>query len=329
MRKCLYIETPWVRYSQDYAFPSAAFSTDQSYRNWIYTNMIQMYYIIGRDKFNLSYFYLGRNPNPISYIPLLAYQGFQKGSLKGMNVSAIDFVHIMIDSGYYITCSMNEFYIPSRKSYQEKHFSHGVMLYGYDDEERTVMIAGYDRTGSFNTDTLDYDCFIKAFWEVERKDDGCSCFKRNNTTYEIDIKLMKELIYDFVFSVNTSKKYRMVQNPLYDCYWGIEACIKILSDNSGWLDQRYFYTIYEYSRLMTERFSLVSNLYDIANNELEVKLMKLEKEFHILLFLCMKYNLRPGEELFLKIENMLAKLLKEEHKILHEFYFMLCKLVDG
>lgn len=140
---------------------------------------------------------------------------------------------------------------------------------------------------------------------------------------------MKELIYDFVFSVNTSKKYRMVQNPLYDCYWGIEACIKILSDNSGWLDQRYFYTIYEYSRLMTERFSLVSNLYDIANNELEVKLMKLEKEFHILLFLCMKYNLRPGEELFLKIENMLAKLLKEEHKILHEFYFMLCKLVDG
>lgn len=326
MKKCLYIETPWVRYDQDYAFPSAAFSSDQSYKNWIYTNMIQMYYIIDRDKFNISYFYLGRDPNPISYIPLMAYQGFQKGALKSMCVSPIDFIHTMIDSGYYVTCSLNEYYIPSRISYQKKHFSHGVMIYGYDDEEKVMMIAGYDRTGNFNSNTLSYEKFIKSFWDVKREDDNCSCFKRNDKTYEMDVQLMKELLYDFIYSLNTSEKYRMVQNPLTDCLWGIDACRRILPDNEESLDQRYFYTIYEYIRLMKERYLIISNLYSVSNKALETKLIKMEEQLHILLFLCIKYNLKPMVELYSKIKYMLMNELDKEKLILQEFYTLLCTL---
>ena len=320
------MESPWIRYSQDYAFPSAAFSSDQSYKNWVYSNLIQTYFIIDRENFNISYFYLGRNPNPISYIPLLSYQGIQKKALKSMNVSSIGFVRTMIDSGYYIACLLNEFYIPSRKSYQNAHFSHGVMIYGYDDEKQSIMIAGYNKTGYFNTDILSYYDFEKAFWEVERESDCCSCFKRNDKNYEIDIKIMKDLLYDFIFSKNTSESYRMVQNPLTGCIWGIEACSLIMNDTEGLLDQRYFYMLYEHIKLMKERFEKVSILCNIHNEKIKQGLTGIEKQLNILLSLCLKYNIKQEQDLYFRIKSILVNQLKEEGEILTDFYRLLCTL---
>lgn len=321
MVNILRIESPWIRFDQDYAFPSAAMGADRSYKNWVYSNMIQMYYINERDSFNISYFYLGRDPNPIAYIPLLIYQQIHKQLLKNMQGNAIKFLHSMIDDGNYITCLMDEYYIPGRKSYQKKHFAHGVMIYGYDDEKELVCVAGYGVNGHFNNQVISYTDFENAFWNVTREDDYISCFKRNEKSYDLDISLMKELLYDYIHSINTSQHLRMVQNPLANCYWGIDACSHILNvQRSDKIDTRYFYSIYEYMKLMNERYVVLSAQNHITALGLKAKMDNLEKQLSLLLTFTMKYNLKPNVKLYGSIKNKLEETLEEEKKVLKEFY---------
>ncbi len=318
----LKLEAPKVCFDQDYAFPSAIMSSDRSYKNWVYSNLIQMYYIIGRDTFNISY--LGRDPNPINLIPLLSYQGIQKQLLKSISCDAVRFLHTMIDAGYYLACLMDEYYVPFRRSYRKKHLAHGIMCYGYDDEKGIVHIAGYNADGHFGSQILSYSEFSEAFWNVQRASDFISCFKRNDKDYELDITLMKELLYDHVHSLNTSERYRMVQNPLQDCYWGIDACMHILKEKPDRVDLRYFYAVYEYMVLMGERYLAVSERYGIKDDVLQQKLSALEKKLNRLMMLCIKYNLKRDTALYLKIMERLKEDLDEERAVLEEFYRFIC-----
>lgn len=321
MEKILNFESPWIRFDQDYAFPSAVMSSDQSYRNWVYSNMLQMYYIKERALFNISYFYLGRDPNPIAYIPLVDYQQIHKRLLNRMEVNAIKFLHSMIDAEYYIACLMDEFYIPGRKSYQKKHFSHGIMTYGYDDEKELVYIAGYGTNGHFGSQTISYSDFVNAFWNVTREDDYISCFKRNDISYDLDITLMKDLLYDYIYSLNTSERLRMVQNPLTNCSWGIDACGHILSENkTDKMDTRYFYTIYEYMKLMNERYSVLSKRNRTDAPDLKFNLDNLEKQLYLLLISAIKYNLKASLKLHHYIMNRLQEIMEEERIVLEDFY---------
>lgn len=326
MKNVLDLEIPCVRFDQDYAFPSAIMSSDQSYKNWVYSNLVQMYYIIERDTFNISYFYLGRNPNPINVIPLLSYQEIHKQLLKSIGGDAIQFLHTMINAGYYFACLMDEYYVPYRGSYQKEHLEHGIMCYGYDDDNGMVYIAGYTADGHFGSQCLSYSDFSRAFWNVKRADDFISCFKRNDKNYELDITLMKTLLYDCIYSLNTSERYRMVQNPLENCYWGLDACSHILQEKSSKVDLRYFYVVYEYMKLTRERFSAVSEKYNISDVVLQQKISVLEKKFYMLLTLCIKYSFKKDTALYLRIMKKLKENLDEEKTVLEEFYHFVCAI---
>lgn len=320
MKNILHIENPKIRYSQDYAFPSAIMSSDQSYMNWIYSNMIQLYYIAERNTFNISYFYLGRDPNPLAYIPLLTYQQIHKQLLRNCGGNAIKFLHCMIDEGYYIACLMDEYYIPSRELYKKAHFYHGVMIYGYDDENDFVYIAGYNKDKQFGYQVLPYAAFKKAFWNVKREDDFISCFRRNEKNYELDTILIKELLHDYIYSLNTSIRCRMVQNPLKGCYWGIDAGRHILGKQDEQMDLRYFYTFYEHMKLMNERCAILGKMYGSVRSELKCRMSELEKKYHLLLLLCIKYNQKRDEDDYRKIENKLKLILDEEKSVLSALY---------
>ena len=135
---------------------------------------------------------------------------------------------------------------------------------------------------------------------------------------------MKELLYDHVHSLNTSERYRMVQNPLQDCYWGIDACMHILKEKPDRVDLRYFYAVYEYMVLMGERYLAVSERYGIKDDVLQQKLSALEKKLNRLMMLCIKYNLKRDTALYLKIMERLKEDLDEERAVLEEFYRFIC-----
>lgn len=69
---------------------------------------------------------------------------------------------------------------------------------------------------------ISYDIFNKAFEDTKRNS-KVSCFKRNSKTYQLDLPLMKDRLHDFLHSKNSSFHMKMIQNPLTDCYWGVDA----------------------------------------------------------------------------------------------------------
>lgn len=317
--KILHIGEPIVRFDQDYAFPSSAMSGDISYENWILSNAIQMYFIPSRYKFNISYFYLGLEPNPLPYIPLFEHQCLKMNLIKQSMPSIIDYIKLLINSNYYFTTTVNEYYLSSRPSYLKENFEHGIMVFGYDDIYEEIYSAGYDKTKLFNFHKIKYKDFELAFQNTSRNSRSRS-FRRNSLIYELDIWLIKELVNDYINSYNTSLKYRMVQNPLNNCYWGVEACRHIMDNSETNLDERYFYTLFEYSKLMGKRIEKVYKIIDYKDGkELIKENNSLTVKFKNLLSLSIKYNFKTSPVKYLEIKNKLNELLDMEIELLLKF----------
>lgn len=308
--RILKIGHPIIKYSQDYAFISAAMYDDISIQNWILNNAIQVYYIPQNTKFNLSYFYLGIEPNPINNIPLLEHQIVKMDFLKKSSMDLIEFTNLMIENGYYVTNTLDEYYLETRTSYKKIHYDHGILIYGYNGKTKQIFSAGYDSSEHFNCSPISYHTYEEAFNSTTRNS-RISCFKRNNKQCNIDRELIKQLTYEFVNSINSSLNYRALQSPMNDCSWGIDAFRK-LNDSR---DIRYVYMFYEYILLMKKR-AIALNCDSIATD-----LNLLVKEANVLLNLAIKEDIRNKKTstYSMRLENILD-CLKE---ILNNFIFLI------
>ena len=99
---------------------------------------------------------------------------------------------------------------------------------------------------------------------------------------------MKKLINDFCDSTNTSLNYRMLQNPMKNCYWGIDACKHIISSTDKVLNYKDF----EYITLMIERIDVCSMTLDIDLHQESEYCMRISKELYLLLLHALKSNFR-------------------------------------
>ena len=54
--------------------------------------------------------------------------------------AVLNMVLSMLGHGHYLTCWMNERYVPNRGSYHEQDFDHNNLIYGFDTAERLFFI---------------------------------------------------------------------------------------------------------------------------------------------------------------------------------------------
>ena len=311
LKNKLYLGVPLVSNTQDYAFPSAAMANDDDFSNWIYSNTIQLYYSKKNNKVPFTYFYTGTSNNPLSQIPILQKQYLKSDIIKKNNINIIELIISMIDEGYYFTTSINEYYNPECSAYKKSSCNHGLMVYGYDILNKTLNVAGYDKTLYFNNYDISFNNFELGFHNTG-SNIGCQSFKKNNLSYEFDLKLVKKLLNDYVYSKNTSEDLRILQNPLNNCIFGISVYSNIDLDNNS-LDYRIFHLIYEHKYLMINRLKKINDILNMDKiNEITQEYEKLVDKSKILLHLCLKYNLTQDKSILLKIKLNLANLVKED-----------------
>lgn len=308
--KILDIGEAMIKYNQDYAFITATMFADISFYNWILSNMIQIYYVPKKDSnsYELTYFYLGNEANPINNISLFDHQIIKMDLLKESKLGILEFTKLMLKEDYYITNTLDEFYIESRSSYNQRHFEHGILIYGYDDYQQQVYTAGYDKTGHFSYHTMSYKTYILAF-ENTRRNSRISCFRRNNTKYEIDKTLIKSLLFEFVNNLNSSDNYRMIQNPLTKCRWGIQA-FECIYDTKSYKE---ICMLYDYIFMMEKRAQL------LESSDLAYELRQLLKNVQTVLNLTIKENIKH-----IHTDNT----LKQMDKILRSLKDVVCQLYE-
>ena len=306
-KKILAIGEPIVKFNQDYAFLTSTMCSDPSFNNWLMNNAIQIYSSPQNRGCNLTFFYLGSESNPINNIPLFDHQIVKMDFLKQSSLTLTEFTELMIESDYYVTNTLDEFFLKNRFSFQKEHFEHGILIYGYDSLAKQIFTAGYDNSAHFQRSSISYEDYNLAF-ESTTRNSRISCFKRNSKQYKLDPQLVKQLLGEFINSKNTSLHYRALQEPLVNCYWGIDAFTQ-LTDST---DIRCFFFLYEYIMLMGKRAKCFG-LYD-----LEERFKKLSEQATIILNITLKsiFKKDPTNSRLLRLNTLIQCLME----LLIEFY---------
>jgi hypothetical protein len=66
-----------------------------------------------------------------------------------------------INKNHYCTIYLDEFYLKHSRFYKSKHFTHQILIYGYDSKENKLKAIGYNQ--NFNKIDLDCEIINKSF----------------------------------------------------------------------------------------------------------------------------------------------------------------------
>ncbi len=138
------------------SIPLCAILSDDRYYTWFNEHYIQLFFITYNNSFSrLEFLEPKNNFDEIFEEKYLTY--------KDQPSDIIDFVEKSIDSGTYLTINVDEYYLPQKGSYNEHHYVHQSMVFGYDKAERKLMGLGFDTNMVFKELEFDYDDFAKAY----------------------------------------------------------------------------------------------------------------------------------------------------------------------
>ncbi len=76
--------------------------------------------------------------------------------------ATLNMILSMLRHGHYLTCWMNERYIPNRGSYQQQDFDHNNLIYGFNTTDQTFYILGYSGTGQYVSTTIRFQEFLDS-----------------------------------------------------------------------------------------------------------------------------------------------------------------------
>lgn len=146
---------------------SALGNYEQSYP-WIYSNFINLAWF---DRVRRVSFLLSNNIDHYR-IPWLDTTSLYRDTLLKFMPDIASFVKSCIDDNWYIHTKINEYYIPVCRTYQKEHYTHSILVHGYDDEHIHI--------GGFFNEPLKYGFgyrlpiqdFVQAFHDINEEQLG-------------------------------------------------------------------------------------------------------------------------------------------------------------
>lgn len=170
-----------------------------------------------------------------------------------------EYIQWNIKHMFYPEICLDEFFVPNRYSYNESHYKHYNLFYGFDDERKIYYIMGYGRNSKPIISELPYDVFendiIRSEKIVRYK------FSTNDViNLKFNINAVKSGLFEYLNSINSSEKVAnlLTEEPLE---YGV-SIMKILANNPRARfkvrdDQRIPFCILEHSKLMKERIQFL------------------------------------------------------------------------
>ena len=262
------------------SLPMCIILSNENYKGWYYTNFVQIMsntlddglvelnYITPRDG------YIEITENICLGYPVLHYED-----------EFVSYVIECINRGYYLIVHLDEFYIPDKWAYEEIHFVHASLVYGYNMEKRELYGIGFDDDMIFREITFDFDIFNDAY-EAGKKNYKEYAFwcewsavqlikpKSPNTPFPFDLKRFRDELDDYMTSRRDDYKLYSFDYPMDRMRCG--ACVydqvieKMQELKTGVLhiDYRAFHLIAEHKKGLLERFTYVKEIYDVPDTYL-------------------------------------------------------------
>ena len=321
MKKELPIEAhPFVEAYQMRAFElSALQGYDENVVSWLYGKYLNcMYDPTSRELFNYTCY---NRWFPNEGATLLNKIAFTTSALIDSGINIIKLSCEMIDHDNYIYGFYNEFFIPHKIAYQDHHFYHDFMIYGYDDVEKNFLSIGYTINRTYEKFEFSFEQFKKSIYLViENKVSLNFCKVNKRFDFKLNIRELYGELDDFLHSKNRRPSSRSDRIYGLDCEREYINYINMISESGNDIDVRFSRLFMEFKKIMKQRLQYihenVCKLNDYAITDYDIVVDK-AIAIH---YLCMKYNIIRKPEELQKAACIQKEIIDKEQEILYDVY---------
>jgi len=181
--------------------------------------------------------------------------------VEGTPGGLVAFLTRAIGSGSYVQLYANEFHIPDRQKYRRRHYTHAILVHGYDTAAGVFGVTGYRRSGTFGESCVRFEELELAFRDVRYLPDRMS----RVTLYrhapgggaQLDLGQIRESLQHYLDAAGPSPS--AVQGAWGTAvYQTLQRELPRLADHRGSLDIRPLHILWEHKKCMARRLRYLS-----------------------------------------------------------------------
>lgn len=311
-----------------HAFPLSIIFNHDECMPWFFCNYIQLVCNTQLNTNFLDFFSLCTAITEIQWVDSV-YPGIpwiNRNSISGQtfmdcNINKEEIIINSLIGDNYIVCHLDEFHVPNRYSYQNEHYPHENLIYGFDNESKEYDILGFDSRGIFGSSKISYSEFQLA----SKGHDIKFLHIKEDFIYELDLKCIRDLLTDYLYSRNSDYKYSGIRNPNMNYVYGMEiynqliTYLRLLSNNQVVTDVRPFHILWEHKNCMVLRIQFLMDKYKeaaVGLEEIHDQYLELQKICYLIRNLFLKYTMNKHTNELTTIISLLKDIKNEEQKII-------------
>jgi len=272
---------------------------ESSYYNWLYSNHLQIFCC---DTFSgncppIEYFFPMDPDGMTKDNPFIHEYQLPYSLVESQNIRLTELIHYCIDHNIYLDLSLNEKYLDNRWAYNRCDFEHYNMIFGYNEDENTVSIFGYNKASKVSASLVDYNSILTAFEKSEKRDLILRKHEIKYSPEELNVVMIKHLIVDYLNCRDSSWRYPglCIKREHYAFGISVYDCIVNNDHNFSYFlkDLRIAYFLFEHKRIMHDRIVFFADrklLPKDVSKSLIAKAKKLSDMASNILLLIMKYR---------------------------------------
>lgn len=282
---------------------------------WFYNNYAQIYSRYKSDELKFDFLsYDGM----YSRFPCINQNWLTREFFNRSQQSLSKFIIDCINQGFYCEIIVDEYYIPSKKSYQKFSNPHQNLIYGYDCDLHLFKVLGFDQYEQFTRIEISFEDMEKGF--VNSSFAGVGFFdcttdiEYTNTDLDVNLPLLKTYLSDYLLAKNSFVHFRP-QNAVF----GMETYELYKQEflTRGNSDIRPMHVFWEHKKVMVSRLKYYeeNGILSMKNDLLQGYTI-IEQDFSVLRSMIIKYNIKKDQNILNRISVKLDELIITEKELL-------------
>ena len=202
------IKQPPITSYQQIALPLTVAMQSPKAENWFYSNYIlaacvrRKHYLSKGNRDNaLHYGFYNPRIDPIQPLKHITIEGNEQLFMFGKS----SFIKDALDDGWYIYTDADMFYIDGSNTYEKYHYTHDLMIYGYDNYGK-VYIYMYDES-KLSTHVVSFENFINGYYSEFCNEtfyrDRAILFKPSAEEQKVNIAQVRWHMHDYLDGIES------------------------------------------------------------------------------------------------------------------------------
>lgn len=337
-RKILPVAEPLVGVYPKHAIPFSLLTGREDFEQWLACNYIQLRCSRTFMEYTPSDFMDFFTVYPEFHEnPCLHSERLSMTTIARWEPDIVDFFTACIDMDFYIYTHVDEQHIPDSLVYRQKSLPHGILVYGYDQESRTMDFGGFSSTGAFTFRRTGFDNIRKAFASLVDYPSPVNSLHENHyaftyllkpkkaSVYAFDLQWMLDVLQDYLTASNTSGRFRGYANSTDD-YYGIVVYDKLkrfyesVPGELRSLDVRPLHLLWEHKKCMLARLDFLAKEKYLSDSYKEIRHAHKEIEVACLANrnLLIKYAVSKKESMLARLLDSLPVLKEKEEQAIRQ-----------